>query len=321
MKNKKLLLSFLVITLVIFIAYNLDFEVSDKSLGNAAKDTTKNLYNISLIIAFLGGILTLFAPCLLPFIPAYVGYSIKEKKNLTLMTLIFFSGFTLVFLLLGFSVSLIGQFLIRNQSTLIFISGIFIIIFGFMTLLNFGFKSPLKVKSKFSKNYIGNFLFGIFFAIGWAPCVGPILFSILFMAANSTNLFNSSLIILSYSLGIFLPFLILSHYIESKKLLEMNLFKKEFKFSFFKRHHIIAATNLMAGLLFIFLGAVYIIFGGTSFLNRDFFGLWGANYVFQSKILQLSFLNNIFIKIFIIALVVLLITYLFRNGLKIIKKK
>lgn len=316
MKNKKLLLWFLFIALIIFIAYKLDFNVSGESLDTAVQETTKNIYNISLVIAFVGGILTLFAPCLLPFIPAFVAYSIKEKKNLTLMTLIFFSGFTMVFLLLGFSVTFIGQFLIRNQSTLILISGIFIIIFGFMALLNLGFKSPFKVKNKFNKNYIGTFLFGAVFAIGWVPCVGPILFSILFIAANSSNLFYSSMIILSYSLGIFLPFLILSHYVESRKLLESSFFRKEFKFNFFKRNYNIPITNLIAGLLFIFLGLVYIIFGGTSFLNRDFFGLWSVNYVFQSKILKSTLLNNIFIKIFAAVLVALLIIFLFKKMLK-----
>ena len=101
------------------------------------------LQNLTFFVAFLGGMISVLLPCTLAILPAFFAYTFKEKKEITKMTLVFFAGFSLIFVILGIAASVLGQSLatlqVADTKALVFIGGIFLIIFGIMTGLGLGF--------------------------------------------------------------------------------------------------------------------------------------------------------------------------------------
>jgi len=206
--------------------------------------------------AFFGGLLSFISPCVLPLIPIYISYisgvAISDLKNshstnvykkAFLNALAFVLGFSFVFTLLGTAVHSIASTLLVNKMLIAKFSGILIIIFGLMFLLEVFAQTPSKqddkskkcklkkvfefIKNNITKSYnfndsirkiVGNntgrlfasFLIGVAFAFGWSPCVGPVLASILTMAMNTNNTVQASLLLFIYSLGLGLPFLFAS---------------------------------------------------------------------------------------------------------------
>ena len=284
MRRRRVLWVLLLVVLFIVIL-KVNFSPTDEDIQQAVESTQGGLYTISLLMAFVGGILTLFAPCLIPFIPAYVA-TLRDKDWLVLDTAVFFTGFFIIFLILGFSVTYAGQFLIRNRELLILLSGAFIIVFGILILFGKGFGSPLKQKKK-AKGIVGTFLFGMGFAIGWSPCIGPILFSILFMAANSPTYLHSALLLLVYVLGLSVPFLLLSFHIQKKGPLHWSWFSREHRVTLFGKNFIFYRMNILSASLLILLGLLYLVYGGTGIINVDAFELWTLNYVLQGKLLEM----------------------------------
>lgn len=177
---------------------------------------------MNLFVAFLAGLLTFFNPCVFPLVPSYISYitgfsieelSLGDRKLLiiksTLGSLCFISGFSIIFVLLGFSASFAGSLVFEFQDYLRIVGGLIIIFFGLTLtgILRVGF---LDIEKKFNmKNkpvgYAGAFILGMTFAAGWVPCVGPILSSILTIAATSGSRFFGGLLLFSYCLGLGLP--------------------------------------------------------------------------------------------------------------------
>ena len=175
----------------------------------------------TLSIAFLAGLISFLSPCVLPLIPGYISYisgtsfdKIKQKKrNLVIIKTIFFSlGFSLVFIALGSTASLIGNFFLINSNLLRIIAGIIIIFFALQLIGIFNFNFINKDVRIFTKNYSNNMTFplivGAAFGFGWTPCIGPILGSILSLAAIEGNFGKSVSLLSFYSLGLAIPFII-----------------------------------------------------------------------------------------------------------------
>lgn len=176
--------------------------------------------NVTIPAAFGAGFISFFSPCLLPMIPAYIMYITgvdleedlnKRKMKALIRTLFFVLGFTVVFMIMGSSASLIGKIFSQNRSLFLKVSGIIIVLFGLnmMGILKLGFlsgekrvKSPKKITNGFS-----SFLMGMAFAGGWTPCFGPVLASILIMAGGSGTLQDGVLLLFIYSLGMAIPFI------------------------------------------------------------------------------------------------------------------
>jgi len=174
----------------------------------------------NLLIAFSGGFVSFLSPCVLPLIPGYISYisgqtldEIIEDKKLVLLKTIFFSvGFSIVFISFGITASFIGKLLISYSNQLRIIAGIIIILFSlqFIGLIN------LKILNSetrfFTKNYNDNLIFpiivGAAFGFGWTPCIGPVLGSILALAAIEENITKGILLLSFYSLGLAIPFII-----------------------------------------------------------------------------------------------------------------
>ncbi len=265
------------------------------------------LFNVSFFIAFLAGIVTLLSPCLLPLIPAFFSYTFKEKKQITFMTLIFFSGFTLMFVAMGVTAAMIGNvslaILQENNTLFIQIAGAAMIFFGFLSLLGKGF-SGLIFRKKTGHDTLGVFMYGLFFAIGWTACIGPILAGVLSMTAVFHNYFTAVILMFFYSLGIFVPIFIFCFFYDGHHLEKMKWMEgKTYFFNIFGKEHCIHTSNLIAGILFIIIGLIFVIFKGTGIVNgTTYFGIKDVFYTFQRYLLQGGWIFNVigFIVLFLI---------------------
>ncbi len=177
--------------------------------------------------AFIAGIFTFLSPCILPLLPGYISFmsgesldTLKDSKSLTprlkafLGALAFGLGFTLIFVILGAAATSLGQALSQYKTILSQIAGGIIIIFGLHMIGVFKIKTLLKhskINYQGSKRvpfFVQAFILGIAFVLGWTPCVGPILSGILALAAVENTVYDGIKLLLIYSLGLWIPFLI-----------------------------------------------------------------------------------------------------------------
>ncbi len=179
---------------------------------------------ISYVLTFVEGILTFISPCILPMLPIYYVYltgtsdnvnssDIKSgRSRLLLNSAGFVTGFTIVFVLMGATVTSLGGFLESNRSLLQKISGLVMVIFGlnFIGILKIGFlniekRIPYKIGNL---KFLSSIVFGMVFGFGWTPCLGTFLGSALLLAGNSETIFQGMLLLLLYSIGLGIPFII-----------------------------------------------------------------------------------------------------------------
>ncbi len=197
---------------------------------------------MNFILVFLEGFLSFFSPCVLPLIPVYISYLagngkkissdgtvLYERKTVFTNTFAFVLGISSVFFILGLSFSALGTFLNKNRSLFSHIGGIVIIIMGLVQLdlikLNF-LKSERRFHmdlSDIKMNPVIAFFMGFTFSFAWTPCVGPALSSVLIMASNSGSVFYGNMLVLLYTLGFIIPFIILGLFTSEA----LNFFKKK----------------------------------------------------------------------------------------------
>ena len=187
-------------------------------------------------VAFGAGLISFLSPCVLPLIPGYISYisgqslqNILDSKKINLFSLILFClGFSTVFVILGASASFLGQTLLQNSETLRIIAGIIIIIFSLqlLGLINISYLNfEKRFDAKESRNILFPYVIGLAFGFGWTPCIGPILGSILALASIEETLARAILLLIFYSLGLAIPF-VLSGYLIQRFLLFSKNFKK-----------------------------------------------------------------------------------------------
>ena len=203
----------------------------------------QQLGNFPIIASFLAGIFTFISPCILPLIPAYLtfitGLSINQlnsKNNLLqvlVSSLIFVLGFTTVFVFMGISATYIGSFFVNHLDILKWLGGIIVIIFGIHLTGIFKISLLYNQASFFGSlekkaNYFTIFFIGCAFALGWTPCVGPILASILILASNQETLNQGAILLIFYSLGLGIPFILTALFV-NRFLSVFNSIKKYYK--------------------------------------------------------------------------------------------
>lgn len=212
--------------------------------------------DITILLAFSAGLLSFLSPCVLPLIPAYVGYltgsSIEELEDdkAKLFTLYkslgFVLGFSIIFILMGVSITSLGKLLITHKDLFRKVGGILIIVFGLHTLGVFKVKLFYyekrflyfdKIKGPFS-----SVIMGMAFAAGWTPCIGPILSSILIYAANMDSIGKGVLLLVIYSLGLAVPFILTA--------LAIGSFRSQFK----KFSKYLPIISIISGVLMIIMG-------------------------------------------------------------------
>ena len=201
------------------------------------------------VISFLEGIITFISPCLLPMIPIYITYFVgggQRKWQKTLVcSLGFVSGFTGVFIAMGALAGTIGSFFIKYQTVVNIVSGLIVILFGlnFLGVFKWNlFKGNMREVNTDNMNFFSAALFGIIFSIGWTPCVGAFLGSALMLASQQGSVMTGVLMLLCYSLGLGIPFVISALLIEQLKT----------AFDFIKKHYNI--INKVSGILLIIVG-------------------------------------------------------------------
>ena len=189
-----------------------------------------------LIIAFGAGLISFLSPCVLPLIPGYISYisgsslnELIEKKKINLIPVILFTlGFSLVFIIFGAASTFLGQVLLQNSYELRIAAGLLIVILSLhiIGIINIKFLNYEKrIQTNTNTNFYSPILIGMAFAFGWTPCIGPILGSILVLAATEESINKGIMLLISYSLGLALPF-ILSGYLIQKFLIFSKNFKK-----------------------------------------------------------------------------------------------
>lgn len=166
--------------------------------------------------SFIGGLLSFFSPCVLPLIPVFFGVLMggtSDSKTRFLRGTFFTLGMSIFFFLLGLGAGGLGQFIREHDYIMNVISGSLFIIFGFMFFFEKGFKGIKINVNRFGGGPVGGFIMGAALGLIWVPCAGPVLGSILVLAANQETVTRGGTLLLTYSLGLSIPFLTLSGFV------------------------------------------------------------------------------------------------------------
>lgn len=209
--------------------------------------------SIQYLLTFLEGIITFVSPCLLPMLPIYISYFAGQEnkggKNRAVINSVgFVLGFTIVFLILGAFAGSIGSALKNHQVVVNIICGVILILFGlnFTEVIRLPFINNVKSFGRSTKNldFFSSLIFGIVFSISWSPCVGTFLGSALMLAAGTGETVKGILMLLTYSLGLGIPFILSAFLINKLKT----------AFDFIKKHY--RLINIGSGILLIILGVM-----------------------------------------------------------------
>ena len=224
-------------------------------------------------VAFLAGLLSFLSPCVLPLVPSYLSYvtgmsgvaELQARRHIALLHAALFSlGFTLIFVALGASATALGRLLNHYQQWIERAGGALIVVFGLYTLgvLKIGvFSRELRVDlGRQPVGFLGSVLAGMAFGAGWTPCIGPILGAILLYTGSQADLGKGIPLLVSYSLGLALPFLAAAAALEAF----LRWFQR------FRRY--IGWVERVAGVLLIVVG-VMMVFGWLSLASAWLQGL------------------------------------------------
>ena len=202
-------------------------------------------------VSFLEGIITFVSPCLLPMLPVYLSYFAGGGERSTRKTAVsalgFVAGFTVVFVALGALAGTLGGFLKAHQTAVNIVSGLIVVFFGLSFLgvvrLNV-FKGSRGGMQNGEAGFFSTMVFGMVFSVGWTPCVGAFLGSALMLASQQGQTAVGMLMLLCYSLGLGIPFLLSALLID----------KLKSTFDFIKRNY--AIINTVSGILLILVGVL-----------------------------------------------------------------
>lgn len=202
------------------------------------------------VISFLEGIITFISPCLLPMLPIYISYfaggAERSIKKTVANALGFVTGFTLVFMAMGALAGTIGGILTKYQVVVNVVSGMIVIFFGlnFMGVLKLNlFRGSSQDIATENMGFFSAMLFGMIFSIGWTPCVGAFLGSALMLASTQAHMIKGMMMLLCYSLGLGIPFVLSAMLIDQLKG-TFQLIKKNYQM-----------INRICGIFLIIVGA------------------------------------------------------------------
>jgi cytochrome c-type biogenesis protein len=219
--------------------------------------------SLGVLVAFTAGLFSFLSPCVLPLFPSYLSFitgmsvnalthevTTETRRRIVLHSLTFIVGFSMIFVALGASFSAAGRFLLDYRDWIRIVGGTLIIVFGLYIsgLLKFGLFNryqQIQLRQK-PAGYLGTLIVGVTFAVGWTPCVGPILGSILSLAGTAETVQRGVGLLIAYSAGLGIPFLLSS--------LALGAFLK-----FFKRYRpFIPIVERAAGVLLIIVGVLVV---------------------------------------------------------------
>lgn len=227
---------------------------------------------LNLLLVFIEGLLSFFSPCILPILPVYL--SILSNSNVDMLkngedkfiktalfknTILFVLGISTTFFILGSSVNILSSFFSENKNYILIIGGIIIVFMGLFyvdiiksALLSREKRINIKIKEM---NSLSAFILGFTFSFGWTPCIGPILASVLIMASTSSSEITANLLIIVYTIGFVLPFIIVA-----------GFYSKLFK-SIDKMKSYMGTIKKICGVILIISGLV-MVFNGATNINK-----------------------------------------------------
>ena len=232
--------------------------------------------SVSYAVAFAAGFLSFLSPCLLPLIPSFIAYisgisfgelkdsgaKVEVRRRAIIHSLLFILGFSIVFILLGLTATVVGKALWQYQKAIRIVGGVLIILFGLSLIGVLKFDFLLKERrfnlQKKGVSYVGSFLVGVTFAAAWTPCAGPILGSILVLAGTKADAAQGAWLLAAYSAGIAVPFFLTGLLVNSF-LENFNRFKK-----------ILNVVNMVGGIFLIIVGVLVMTNYLTVIGNRFF---------------------------------------------------
>ncbi|MBQ8031364.1 MAG: redoxin domain-containing protein [Butyrivibrio sp.] len=246
--------------------------------------------SVTFITVFLQGLLSFFSPCVLPLLPVYMGYlsggTLKENEDGTkhydrarvmVNTLFFVIGISFAFFLLGMGLSVIGRFFSGNQLLFVRIGGIIVIMFGLYQLGIFGNSRILSAErrlpidlGKLSMSPLTALIMGFVISFAWSPCIGPVLSSVLIMAASASRASTGFLLIGVYTLGYVIPFLLVGVFTTS--LLE-----------FFGKHRSVVKYSVKIGAVLMILMGVLMFTGRLNSISSYLSQFTGAQITTESE--------------------------------------
>ena len=225
------------------------------------------MFEIGYISALVGGLLTFLSPCTLPLIPAYIGFlagaeakedNTKRRRRIMVNALLFTLAFSLVFVFFGLISGTIGQFFVMHRAVISRIGGVVVVALGLSMLGVFdlpqffsGKRLPKVLKPG---NPLSSFMLGLLFALGWSPCLGPILGTILVLAGTGGTALHGAILLLTYSLGLAIPFLAMA-----------LIYGASFSY-LTPLSRILPYVNKVGGALFVLIGTLLIL-GNFGLLN------------------------------------------------------
>lgn len=229
--------------------------------------------DLNLLVVFIEGVLSFFSPCILPILPVYLSILSNSntetlkggqykfvKTSLFKNTILFVLGISTTFFILGSSVNILSSFFIKSKDYIMFIGGIIIVFMGLFyvdiiksALLNREKRFNVQIKEM---NSLSAFILGFTFSFGWTPCIGPILASVLIMASSSSSSIMANLLILIYTIGFVLPFIIVAAF-----------YNKLFK-GIDKMKNYMGIIKKICGVILIISGLVMVLNGFIS-INQD----------------------------------------------------
>lgn len=225
------------------------------------------MIEIGYISALIGGLLTFLAPCTLPLIPAFIGFLAGSEKSestemrgrrIMMNAFLFTLAFSLVFVFFGLVSGALGQFFVLHRAFISRLGGVLVIVLGLSMLGVFNLPQFFSGKKlpKFLQpgKPFSAFLLGLLFALGWSPCLGPILGTILVLAGTGGTALHGALLLLVYSLGLAIPFLLVAAVYGAS-------------FSYLTGlSRILPYVNKVGGVLFVLIG-VLLVMGNFGLLN------------------------------------------------------
>ena len=224
------------------------------------------MVEVSYLAAFFGGVLSLLSPCSALLLPAFFAYAFQSRRALIGKTAIFYVGLATTLVPLGMGISAVSRLFYGQRSTLIMVAGIVIILLGVMQLLGRGFElGPLSRLSGKVRGESAGSTFALGAVYGFAGfCSGPILGAVLTVAASSGQVFEGAVLLAIYALGMAAPLFLMALLWDRFDLGKRRWLRgREVSVGRLRMH----TTNLVSGLMFIVLGAVFIAYQGTSALS------------------------------------------------------
>jgi cytochrome c-type biogenesis protein len=247
---------------------------------------------LAIVTAFFAGLLSFLSPCVLPLVPGYIsiisGFSLEQlkgkvqdaalKRSLMLSSLMFIAGFTISFIALGATATAVGKFLLTRMPYLRIIAGIIMIVFGLHVLGVFRIRAlyqDTRLHSvKGTGGMLGALVLGFVFALGWSPCLGPILSTVLGLASEQETVVRGMFLLFIYSAGLGVPFMMTS--------LGLNRFLSFY--NRFKRHF--RTLEIVSGILILGVG-VLIATDKLTWLNQYFQFLSDFEYRIEEAFMRL----------------------------------